>query len=62
MINNFGKRFDLTMKWYYNFIKCWPELHAVKPSELSELRAKAASPRFFGEIFHSASLYIDYAN
>jgi hypothetical protein len=34
---------DLTMKWYYNFIKRWPELHAVKPSGLSELRAKAAS-------------------
>lgn len=35
---------DLAMKWYYNFIKRWPELHAVKPSGLSELRAKAASP------------------
>lgn len=35
---------DLTVKWYYNFIKCWPELHAVKPSGLSELRAKAALP------------------
>jgi hypothetical protein len=35
---------ELTMKWYYNFIKRWPELHAVKPSSLSELRAKSASP------------------
>lgn len=23
---------DLTMKWYYNFMRRWPELHAVKPS------------------------------
>jgi hypothetical protein len=42
------------MKWYYNFIKCWPELHAVKPSGLSELRAKAASPectdKYFAEL------------
>jgi hypothetical protein len=35
---------ELTMKLYYNFIKRWPELHAVKPSSLSELRAKSASP------------------
>jgi hypothetical protein len=44
---------ELTMKWYYNFIKRWPELHAVKPSSLSELRAKSASPacikKYFGE-------------
>ena len=33
---------DLTMKWYYNFMRRWPELHAVKPSGLSELLAEAA--------------------
>ena len=42
------------MKCYYNFIKRWPELHAVKPSGLSELRAKAASPectdKYFAEL------------
>jgi len=42
---------DLTMKWYYNFIKRWPELHAVKPSGLSELRAKAASPECIDKYF-----------
>ena len=45
---------ELTMKWYYNFMKRWPELKAVKPSGLSELRAKAASPdcikRYFEEL------------
>jgi hypothetical protein len=42
------------MKWYYNFIKRWPELHAVKPSSLSELRAKSTSPacikKYFDEL------------
>ena len=34
---------ELSMPWYYNFIKRWPELHSVKPQSLSELRARAAS-------------------
>lgn len=45
---------ELTMKWYYNFMKRWPELKAVKSSRLSELRAMAASPgcikRYFEEL------------
>lgn len=38
------KRKDLTMKCYYNFMRRWPDLHTVKPSELSKIRAEAASP------------------
>ena len=34
---------ELSMPWYYNFVKRWPELHSVKPQSLSELRARAAS-------------------
>ena len=41
----------LTTKWYYNFLKRWPELHTVKPSGLSQLRAKAASPECIDNYF-----------
>ena len=34
---------ELSMPWYYNFMKRWPELHSVKPQSLSELRARAVS-------------------
>ena len=34
---------DLSMPWYYNFMKRWPDLDSVKPKSLSELRARAAS-------------------
>ncbi|XP_056023023.1 uncharacterized protein LOC125660656 [Ostrea edulis] len=50
---------DLTMKWYYNFMKRWPELHAVKPSGLSELRAKAASPECIKKYFEELETIID---
>ena len=46
---------DLTLKWYYNFMRRWPKLHAVKPSGLSELRAKAASPECIKDDQGSAS-------
>jgi hypothetical protein len=39
------------MKWYNNFIKRWPELHTVKPSNLSKLRVKSASPAFIKKYF-----------
>ena len=42
---------ELTMKWYNNFIKRWPELHTVKPSNLSKLRVKSASPAFIKKYF-----------
>ena len=50
---------DLTMKWYYNFMRRWPELHAVKPSGLSELRAKAASPECIWKYFEELEFIID---
>lgn len=50
---------DLTMKWYYNFMKRWPELHVVKPSGLLELRAKAASPECISKYFKELKAIID---
>uniref|UniRef100_A0A8W8NV40 HTH psq-type domain-containing protein n=1 Tax=Magallana gigas TaxID=29159 RepID=A0A8W8NV40_MAGGI len=44
------KRKDLTMKCYYNFMRRWPDLHTVKPSELSKIRAEAASPECKADI------------
>ncbi|KAJ8303400.1 LOW QUALITY PROTEIN: hypothetical protein KUTeg_019796 [Tegillarca granosa] len=44
-------RKDLTMKWFYNFIRRWPEIHIRKPSSLSELRAKSASPECINNYF-----------
>ena len=32
-----------SMNWFYGFIFRWPELRAIKPSSLSEQRAKCAS-------------------
>ena len=37
--------------WYYHFLNRWPELHAVKPASLSELRAKAASQESISNYF-----------
>lgn len=45
-----GKK-DLTMMWYYNFMRRWPELHDVKPSGLSELRAKSCISRMYFQVF-----------
>jgi hypothetical protein len=39
------------MKLYNNFKKRWPELHTVKPSNLSKLRVKSASPAFNKKYF-----------
>ncbi|XP_062613890.1 uncharacterized protein LOC134275640 [Saccostrea cucullata] len=50
---------ELTMKWYYNFMKRWPELHTVKPSGLSELRAKAASPECIRKYFEELNTIIN---
>ena len=33
----------LSMNWFYGFISRWPELRVIKPSSLSEQRAKCAS-------------------
>ena len=41
----------LTTSLYYNFMKRLPELHTVKPSGLSKLRAKAASPECINSYF-----------
>lgn len=48
---------DLTMKWYY--MRRWPELHAVKPSELLELKAKAVSPECISKYFKELKAIID---
>ena len=32
-----------SMNWFYSFIRRWPELRVIKPSSLSEQRAKGAS-------------------
>ena len=32
-----------SMNWFYGFISRWPELRVIKPSSLSEQRAKCAS-------------------
>ena len=52
---------ELSMPWYYNFIKRWPELHSVKPQSLSELRARAASKdnidTYFVELNRILTLY-----
>jgi hypothetical protein len=52
-----GKRKDdqpFTLNWFYNFIKRWPELNVVRPSSLSEQRAKCASEesvtKYFNEL------------
>ncbi|KAJ8321017.1 hypothetical protein KUTeg_002604 [Tegillarca granosa] len=42
---------DLTMKWFYNFIRRWPEIHIRKPSSLSELHAKSTSPECINNYF-----------
>ena len=39
-----GKREKVfSMNWFYGFISRWPELWVIKPSNLSEQRAKSAS-------------------
>ena len=50
---------NLTWKWYYNFIRKWSVLHAVKPSGLSELRAKAASSKSIKKYFEELEAIID---
>ncbi|KAJ8305819.1 hypothetical protein KUTeg_016364 [Tegillarca granosa] len=42
---------DLSLKWYYGFMKRWPELSCNMPSGLSELRARAVTPERIGRYF-----------
>ena len=46
-----GQKTHISQGWYYHFLKRWPELHAIKPSSLSELRAKAASQECVSNYF-----------
>ena len=46
-----GEESHISQGWYYHFLKRWPELHAIKPSSLSELRAKAASTECVSNYF-----------
>ena len=50
-----------SMQWFYSFMSRWPELHVVKPSSLSELRARSASEEsitnYFSELDHILTKY-----
>ena len=49
------------MQWFYSFMSRWPELHVVKPSSLSEQRARCASEesinKYFSELEHIITKY-----
>ena len=53
------ERNNLTWKWYYNLIRRWSELHAVKPIGLSELRVKAVSSKSIKKYFEELEAIID---
>lgn len=40
-----------SMQWFYSFMNRWPELHVVKPSSLSEQRARCASEETISNYF-----------
>ena len=50
-----------SMQWFYSFMSRWPELHVVKPSSLSEQRARCASEesinKYFSELEHIITKY-----
>ena len=50
-----GKRREdqkkLSMQWFYSVMSRWPELHVVKPSSLSEQRARCASEESITKYF-----------
>ena len=52
---------QFSMQWFYSFLKRWPELHVVKPSSLSEQRARCASEvsitNYFMELEHILTKY-----
>ena len=52
---------NLSMQWFYSFMSRWPELHVVKPSSLSEQRARCASEgsitNYFEELDRIPSKY-----
>ena len=48
-----------SMQWFYSFMDRWPELRVVKPSSLSELRAKSASETSICSYFQELESILD---
>ena len=57
-----GKRANddkvFSMNWFYGFISRWPELRVIKPSILSEQRAKCASEESLNNYFEELNKII----
>ncbi|XP_062586712.1 uncharacterized protein LOC134248318 [Saccostrea cucullata] len=56
------KEKSLSMQWFYSFMGRWPELRVVKPSSLSELRAKCASETSIRSYFCKLESILDKYN
>ena len=46
-------------KWFYNFLKRWPELKLVKPSSLEMVRAKNTTPEVINKYFSELENILD---
>ena len=61
-----GKRTNddkvFSMNWFYGFISRWPELRVIKPSSLSEQRAKCASEESLINYFEELNTIIKKYN
>ena len=46
-------------KWFYNFLKRWPELSVKKPSGLEMIRARSSTPEIIGKYYVELSTILE---
>ena len=49
-------------KWFYNFLKRWPELSVIKPSGLEMIRARSSNPETIGKYYAELSTILEKYN
>ena len=57
-----AKEDPFTLRWFYNYMRRWPELKVVKPSSLSEQRAKGASAQAIKGYFDELNMIMTKYN
>ena len=50
-MNRFEPSKPMSDKWFYNFLKRWPELSVIQPSGLEMVRARSSSPEIIGKYY-----------
>ena len=49
-------------KWFYNFLKRWPELSVLKSSGLEMIRARSSNPEIIAKYYAELSVILEKYN